>query len=150
MKRQSNASSRPCSCFTLWRRCSTSVGDQEGSRSRVSLRPSERGHLEARDVAHSSSRVANASKDMYSRTSSAMNSKKFSTNSGRPREALAQTRILRGDADRKGVEVHTRIMTQPDTTSGAVAKPNSSRRASRDDDVTARLELSVQPARRRD
>ena len=42
---------------------------------------------------------------MYSRTSSAMKRKKFSTNSGLPGELGPQLRVLRRDADRAGVEV---------------------------------------------
>ena len=41
----------------------------------------------------------------YSRTSSAMYSKNVSTNSGLPREALAQHRVLGGDPHRAGVQV---------------------------------------------
>ena len=80
-----------------------------------------------------------------SRTSSAMYSKKVSTNSGLPVKRAAQLGVLGGDADRAGVEVadahHDAAAT---TTSGAVAKPNSSAPSSAAiDDVAAGLELAV-------
>ena len=42
---------------------------------------------------------------MYSRTSCAMNRKKFSTNSGLPVKFLRSAGILRGDADWTGIQV---------------------------------------------
>src|SRR5882762_9676603 len=41
-------------------------------------------------------------------------------------ELAAQLRVLRGHPDRQVFKWHLRIMMQPSTTSGAVAKPNSS------------------------
>ncbi len=55
-----------------------------------------------------------------------MNSKKFTTYSALPLNALAQHRVLRRDAHGQVSRWQTRIMMQPLTTSGAVAKPYSS------------------------
>ena len=79
-----------------------------------------------------------------SRTSSAMYSKKVSTNSGLPlnlaRSAGFWVAMPTGQVSRW----QTRIMMQPETTSGAEAKPYSSAPEQRaDDDVAAGLELPV-------
>jgi hypothetical protein len=73
-----------------------------------------------------SSRLRNPSEARYSRVSSAMNSKKFTTCSAFPvnfsRRALFCVATPTGQVSRW----QTRIMMQPETTSGAVAKPYSS------------------------
>ncbi len=61
-----------------------------------------------------------------SRTSSAMNMKKFSTNSGLPLNRSRSTGFCVATPTGQVSRWQTRIMMQPDTTSGAVAKPNSS------------------------
>ena len=61
-----------------------------------------------------------------SRTSSAMYSKKFSTNSGLPLNRLRSSGFWVATPTGHVSRWQTRIITQPDTTSGAVAKPNSS------------------------
>ena len=63
---------------------------------------------------------------MYSRTSSAMYSKKFTTNSGLPVKRLRSSGFWVATPTGQVSRWQTRIITQPDTTSGAVAKPNSS------------------------
>ena len=62
----------------------------------------------------------------YSRTSWAMYSKKFTTNSGRPPKRLRSSRFWVATPTGQVSRWQTRIMMQPDTTSGAVAKPYSS------------------------
>ena len=61
-----------------------------------------------------------------SRTSSAMNSKKVTTNSGLPVNLLRSSGFCVATPTGQVSRWQTRIMMQPDTTSGAVAKPNSS------------------------
>ncbi len=61
-----------------------------------------------------------------SRTSSAMYSKKVVTNSGRPVKRLRSSGFWVAMPTGQVSRWQTRIMMQPDTTSGAVAKPNSS------------------------
>ena len=61
-----------------------------------------------------------------SRTSSAMNMKKFSTNSGLPLNRSRSSGFWVATPTGQVSRWQTRIMMQPDTTSGAVAKPNSS------------------------
>ena len=55
-----------------------------------------------------------------------MNSKKFTTNSGLPVKRLRRTGFCVATPTGHVSRWQTRIMMQPDTTSGAVAKPNSS------------------------
>ncbi len=55
-----------------------------------------------------------------------MNSKKFSTNSGVPVKRLRSSGFWVAIPTGQVSRWQTRIMMQPDTTSGAVAKPNSS------------------------
>ncbi len=55
-----------------------------------------------------------------------MNMKKFSTNSGLPSKRSRSTGFCVATPTGQVSRWHTRIMMQPDTTSGAVAKPNSS------------------------
>ena len=55
-----------------------------------------------------------------------MNMKKFSTNSGLPLNRCRSTGFWVATPTGQVSRWHTRIMMQPDTTSGAVAKPNSS------------------------
>jgi hypothetical protein len=91
-----------------------------------------------------SSIVRKPSCAISSRTSSATNRKKFSTNSGWPvnfaRSAGSCVAIPTGQVFRW----QTRIMMQPITTSGAVANPYSSAPSSAaDDDVAAGLHLAV-------
>ena len=79
-----------------------------------------------------------------SRTSSAMNSKKLTTNSGLPRELLAQLRVLRRDADRARVEVadaHHDAAAHDERRGGEAELLGAEQR--RDDDVAARLQLAV-------
>ena len=61
-----------------------------------------------------------------SRTSSAMYSKKLTTNSGLPVNRSRSTGFCVATPTGQVSRWQTRIMMQPDTTSGAVAKPNSS------------------------
>ncbi len=68
---------------------------------------------------------------MYSRTSSAMNMKKFSTNSGLPVNRSRSSGFWVATPTGQVSRWQTRIMMQPATTNGAVAKPNSCRAASR-------------------
>ena len=79
-----------------------------------------------------------------SRTSSAMNSKKLTTNSGLPGEALAQLGVLRGDADRARVEVadpHHHAARHHQRRGGEAELLGAEQRA--DDDVAAGLQLAV-------
>ncbi len=78
----------------------------------------------ARPIA--SSRVRKPSSASSSRTSSAMNSKKCSTNSGLPAKRARSSGFWVAMPTGQVSRWQTRIMMQPDTTSGAVAKPNSS------------------------
>ena len=79
-----------------------------------------------------------------SRTSSAMYSKKVSTNSGLPLNLARSSGFWVAMPTGQVSRWQTRIMMQPETTSGAVAKPNSSAPSSaRDDHVAAGLELAV-------
>ena len=55
-----------------------------------------------------------------------MNSKKFTTNSGLPVNRWRSTGFCVATPTGHVSRWHTRIITQPITTSGAVAKPNSS------------------------
>ena len=55
-----------------------------------------------------------------------MNSKKFTTNSGLPVNRLRSSGFCVATPTGQVSRWQTRIMTQPDTTSGADAKPNSS------------------------
>ena len=79
-----------------------------------------------------------------SRTSSAMYSKKFSTNSGLPVNRSRSSGFCVATPTGQVSRWQTRIMMQPDTTSGAVAKPNSSAPSSAAMiDVAAGLQLAV-------
>ena len=73
-----------------------------------------------------SARVRNPSAARCSRTSSAMNSKKFTTNSGWPVNFLRSSGFWVAMPTGQVSRWQTRIMMQPLTTSGADAKPNSS------------------------
>ena len=73
-----------------------------------------------------SSRVRKPSSASSSRTSSAMYSKKVTTNSGLPLKRLRSSGFWVATPTGQVSRWQTRIITQPDTTSGAVAKPNSS------------------------
>ena len=70
--------------------------------------------------------VRNPSSAISSRTSSAMNSKKVTTNSGLPLKRWRSSGFWVAMPTGQVSRWQTRIITQPDTTSGAVAKPNSS------------------------
>ncbi len=70
-----------------------------------------------------------------------MNSKKFSTNSGCPVKRLRSSGFWVAIPTGQVSRWHTRIITQPDTTSGAVANPNSSA-PSRAATITSRPVLS--------
>ena len=73
-----------------------------------------------------------------------MNSKKFSTNSGCPVKRLRSSGFWVAIPTGQVSRWQTRIITHPDTTRGAVAKPNSSAPSSAAMiDVAARLELPV-------
>ncbi|KAG0929691.1 hypothetical protein G6F31_017259 [Rhizopus arrhizus] len=63
---------------------------------------------------------------MYSRISSAMNWKKFTTYSARPLNFARRSGFCVATPTGQVFRWHLRIMMQPSTTSGAVAKPNSS------------------------
>ena len=81
---------------------------------------------------------------MYSRTSWAMKRKKFSTNSGCPVKRLRSSGSCVAMPTGQVLRWQTRIITQPETTSGAVAKPNSSAPSSAAiDDVAPGLQLAV-------
>jgi hypothetical protein len=68
----------------------------------------------------------------------------LTTNSGLPENFSRSSGVLGGDAHRAGVEVTDPLMMQPDTTSGAVANPNSSApRSAAITDVAPGLELPV-------
>ncbi len=88
--------------------------------------------LTARPVSRSSawptasSRVRKPSSARISRTSSAMNSKKLTTNSALPLKRSRRTGFWVAMPTGQVSRWQTRIMTQPETTRGAVAKPNSS------------------------
>ena len=73
-----------------------------------------------------SSSVRKPSPARISRTSSAMYWKKVSTNSGLPLNRSRRTGFCVATPTGHVSRWHTRIITQPLTTSGAVAKPNSS------------------------
>ena len=73
-----------------------------------------------------SSMVRNPSSASSSRTSVAMYSKKFTTNSGLPVKRLRSSGFWVATPTGQVSRWQTRIITQPDTTSGAVANPNSS------------------------
>ena len=73
-----------------------------------------------------SSIVRKPSSAISSRTSSAMKRKKFSTNSGVPVNFLRSSGSCVAMPTGQVFRWQTRIMMQPITTSGAVAKPNSS------------------------
>ena len=70
--------------------------------------------------------VRNPSWAISSRTSSAMNSKKLTTNSGLPVKRARSSGFCVATPTGQVSRWQTRIITQPDTTSGAVANPNSS------------------------
>ena len=73
-----------------------------------------------------------------------MNRKKFTTNSGLPVKFLRSSGSCVATPTGQVFRWQTRIMMQPETTSGAVAKPNSSAPISAAiDDVAAGLELAV-------
>ena len=79
-----------------------------------------------------------------SRTSSAMNSKKFSTNSGLPVKRLPQLGVLRGHADRAGVEVadpHHDAARHDERRGGEAELLGAEQRG--DDHVAAGLHLAV-------
>ena len=79
-----------------------------------------------------------------SRTSSAMYSKKVWTNSGLPLNLARSSGFWVAMPTGQVSRWQTRIMMQPETTSGAVAKPYSSAPKQRaDHDVAAGLELAV-------
>ena len=79
-----------------------------------------------------------------SRTSSAMYSKKVSTNSGLPLNFLRRAGVWVAMPTGQVSRWQTRIMMQPDTTSGAEAKPYSSApRSAPTTHVAARLQLPV-------
>ena len=81
---------------------------------------------------------------MYSRTSSAMNRKKLTTNSGLPVNFFRSSGSCVAMPTGQVFRWQTRIMMQPETTSGAVAKPNSSAPSSAAiDDVAAGFHLAV-------
>ncbi len=73
-----------------------------------------------------SSRLRKPSAARYSRTSWAMNSKKVTTNSGLPENRARSSGFWVATPTGQVSRWQTRIMMQPETTSGAVAKPNSS------------------------
>ena len=73
-----------------------------------------------------SCKVRKPSRARYSRTCSAMYSKKVTTNSGLPVNRSRSTGFWVATPTGQVSRWQTRIMTQPDTISGAVAKPNSS------------------------
>ena len=73
-----------------------------------------------------SARVRKPSAARCSRTSSAMNSKKLTTNSGLPVNFVRSSWFWVATPTGQVSRWQTRIMMQPLTTSGAVAKPNSS------------------------
>ena len=73
-----------------------------------------------------SASVRKPSSARYSRTSCAMNRMKLTTYSGRPSNRLRSSGFWVATPTGQVSRWQTRIMMQPLTTSGAVAKPNSS------------------------
>ena len=73
-----------------------------------------------------SASVRKPSSARYSRTSCAMNRMKLTTYSGRPSNRLRSSGFCVATPTGHVSRWQTRIMMQPLTTSGAVAKPNSS------------------------
>ena len=91
-----------------------------------------------------SSRVRKPSSASSSRTSSAMYSKNVTTNSGLPVKRCAQHGVLRGDADRAGVEVadpHHDAARHDQRRGGEAELLGAEQRG--DDDVAAGLQLAV-------
>ncbi len=88
--------------------------------------------------------VRKPSSAISSRTSSAMNSKNVSTNSGLAAEALAQLRVLGGDADRARVEVADahHDAARHDERGGGEAELLGAEQGG-DDDVAPGLQLAV-------
>ena len=74
----------------------------------------------------SSSSVCTPNFAINSRTSSAINFMKFSTYSGFPRKRFRSSGFCVATPTGQVSRLHTRIITHPIVTSGAVAKPNSS------------------------
>ena len=70
--------------------------------------------------------VRNPSLDMYSLNSCAIKRMKFSTYSGLPLNLLRSSGFCVATPTGQVSRLHTRIITHPMVTSGAVAKPNSS------------------------
>ena len=127
----SSALSRPWSCSTAWWR-TTSAGRSGTCRIGERSRPLAFQCSTARATSITSawpiasSRVRKPSAARCSRTSSAMNSKKLTTNSGLPVKRLRSSGFWVATPTGQVSRWQTRIMMQPETTSGAVAKPNSS------------------------
>ena len=91
-----------------------------------------------------SSRLRNPSSARYSRVSSAMNSKKFTTCSALPVYFCAQRLVLRRHADRAGVEVadaHHDAAADHERSGGEAVLLGTEQRG--DDDVAAGLQLAV-------
>ncbi len=127
----SSAFSRPWSCEPVQRRSCSKVEVgwwRMGERSRpLAFQCSTAGRVSRHStwpMASASERKPRAAR--CSRTSSAMNSKNVSTNSGCPVKRARSSGFWVATPTGQVSRWQTRIMMQPDTTSGAVAKPYSS------------------------
>ena len=124
----SSAPARPWSCSSVWR---TSASDWVWWNTRVKSRPlafqcstpERMSSRSARPIRSSNLRMPSWA--MISRTSSAMKKKKLTTCSGLPWNFWRSTGCVATPTGQV-FRWHLRIMMQPSTTSGAVAKPNSS------------------------
>ena len=118
-----------------------------GARSRPCRLPvlDRSGRLEEVDPSRSPRRsTAARARPACSRTSSAMYSKNVMTNSGVPREALAELGVLGRDADRTGVEVADPHHDAARDDEGCGGEPELlGPEQRRDDHVAARLQLAV-------
>ncbi len=127
----SSAFSRPWSWAATWWRAAPS-GSSGTWNSGSSSRPCAFQWLTARVTSSTSawptasSMERKPSSARSSRTSSAMNRKKFTTYSALPENRSRSTGFWVAMPTGQVSRWQTRIMTQPETTSGAVAKPNSS------------------------
>ena len=127
---RSRMSSRPWSWpFVLRRSAAPTSGMWSmGERSRPRAFQWSIARLTSRNSARpmASSRFRKPRAARSSRTSSAMYSKKLTTNSGRPVHFLRSSGFCVATPTGQVSRWQTRIITQPETTSGAVANPNSS------------------------
>ena len=123
--------SSSCSCDLVFR-LEPGIMESEacriGERSSPSAFQCERARFTSRSCVCpiASSRLRSPRLARISLTSWARNSKKFTTNSGLPVNLWRNTGFCVATPTGQVSKWHTLISTQPETTSGAVAKPNSS------------------------